>query len=111
MVIRPVETHVRSEREAVEGSERLAAARPRAWAGLALGSVGVVALCLITPFNDYHVKNTYLYGCHLPVGGIFLFSLLALLYNPLARRFCPRLALGAGDLLVFWAMVTTGAGL
>jgi hypothetical protein len=68
-------------------------------------------LCLITPFNDYCLKNTYLYGNHLPIGGLFLFSLLALLYNPLARRFCRRLALGSGDLLVFWAMATTGAGL
>lgn len=85
-------------------------ARPP-WIGLALGSAGVLALCLITPFNDYELKNTYLYGNHLPIGGIFLFSLLALLYNPLARRFSPRRVLSAGDLLIFWAMATTGAGL
>src|SRR5260370_18158946 len=82
----------------------------RPWAGLALGAAGVVGLCLITPFNDYRLKNTYLYGNHLPIGGLFLFSLLALLYNPLARRCCRRLALSSADLLVFWAMVTTGAG-
>jgi hypothetical protein len=110
--MRRVESPVEEQRGANAVREQprgVPLARP--WAGLALGAAGVVGLCLITPFNDYRLKNTYLYGNHLPIGGLFLFSLLALLYNPLARRFCRRLALGTSDLLVFWAMVTTGAGL
>src|SRR5437773_852701 len=69
-----------------DARERRAAAHRAQWAVPVLGAMGVAALCLITPINDYRLKYTYLYGCHLPVGGIYLFTLLALLYNPVARR-------------------------
>jgi hypothetical protein len=86
-------------------------ARLAPWRALALGAGGVALLCAITPYNDYRVKNTYLYGCHLPIGGLFLFALLAMALNPLLRRYAPRRALRPGELLLVWAMLTTGAGL
>jgi hypothetical protein len=72
---------------------------------------GVALLCAITPYNDYKLKNTPLYGNHLPIGCLFLFALLALALNPLLRRFLPRCALRSGELLLIWAMWTAGAGL
>ena len=95
--------------QSVDVPDSSAPARP--WAGFILGCLGVTVLCLVTPYNDYEAKNTYLYGNHLPLGGLFLFTVLAVLYNPLMRRTAPRLVLSAADLLVFWAMVSCGAGL
>jgi hypothetical protein len=81
------------------------------WRAMALGACGVALLCAITPYNDYKLKNTPLYGNHLPIGALFLFALLTLALNPLLRRWLPRMAFRPGELLLVWAMLTTGAGL
>jgi hypothetical protein len=81
------------------------------WRGIVIGSVGVACLCAITPYNDYHLHNTYLYGNHLPIGALFVFTLLAMAVNPLLRRCVPRWAFQPGELLLIWAMLTCGAGL
>lgn len=86
-----------------------ASARPRR--ALAVGAVGVAFLCALTPYNDYHLHNTFLYGNHLPIGGLFLFAVLALAVNPLLRRRVPRWAFQPGELLLIWAMLTCGGGL
>lgn len=83
----------------------------RPWRSLAIGALAVAFLCALTPYNDYHLKNTYLYGSHLPVGGLCIFALLAMAVNPLLRRYLPRGALKSGELLLIWVMMTCGAGL
>jgi Sec-independent protein secretion pathway component TatC len=40
---------------------------------IALGLVGVVAINLLTPFNNYVVANTDLIGNHLPLGMLLVF--------------------------------------
>lgn len=76
-----------------------------------VGAGGVAFLCAITPYNDYHLKNTFLYGNHLPIGALCLFTLLAWLLNPLLRRLRPSLALNTAELLIAWSMWATGASL
>jgi hypothetical protein len=83
----------------------------RPWRALALGVVGVVALCAATPYNNFKLKNTFLYGNHLPIGALFAFFALLFVVNPLLRRHRPQLALLPGELLLIWAMWTVGGGL
>src|SRR5581483_11434164 len=78
---------------------------------IAIGTGGVALLCAITPYNDYHLHNTFLYGNHLPIGGLFVFAVLVMAVNPLLRRYLPRWAFRPGELLLIWAMLTCGAGL
>lgn len=95
-------------------AEGLSAPLPRyapPWRAMAIGAAGVALLCAVTPYNDLRLRNTFLYGNHLPIGGLFLFALLTMILNPALRRAWPRLALRPGELLLVWAMLTTGAGL
>ena len=79
------------------------------WRAMTVGACGVAFLCAITPYNDYHLHNTFLYGNHLPIGGLFVFAVLAMAVNPLLRRRAPRWAFRPGELLLIWAMLTCGA--
>src|SRR5207244_11295579 len=81
------------------------------WRALTMGMCGVALLCAVTPYNDYRIKNTPLYSNHLPLGGLFLLAVLTLAVNPLLRRWRPRWTLKPGELLLFWVMASTGAGL
>jgi hypothetical protein len=78
---------------------------------LLLGVLGVALLCAATPYNNFKLKNTFLYGNHLPVGALFLFFLLLFGVNPVLRRRAPRWVLQPSELLLVWAMWTAGAGL
>ncbi len=84
-------------------------ARFRAAVALLVGVGGVALLCAMTPYNDYHLKNTFLYGNHLPIGALCLFTILAWLLNPLLGRVHPSLALSTAELIVAWSMWATGA--
>ena len=75
----------------------------------AIGIAGVALLCAATPYNNFHLKGTFLYGNHLPVGALFLWLVLGQLINPLLRRFKPVAALSMGELLLIWTMWTAGA--
>lgn len=81
------------------------------WRAFVVGACGVAFLCAITPYNDYRLHNTFLYGNHLPVGGLCVFALLTLALNPRLLRRAPRWAFQPGELLLIWAMLTCGAGL
>lgn len=83
----------------------------RPWRATALGTAGVGLLCAATPYNNFYLQNTFLYGNHLPVGALFLFFVLLFVVNPLLARRAPRWALSPGEILLVWAMWTAGAGL
>ena len=68
-------------------------------------------LCAITPYNDYHLHQTLLYGNHFPIGCLFLFTFLVLGVNTTLRRLRPRLAFAQQELLTVWGMLICGAGL
>lgn len=84
--------------------------RALSWRSALIGLGGVILLCAVTPWNDYHLHQTYLYGNHFPVGCLFLFILIVLVLNTLLRRFAPRSALAQAELLTIWAMFITGSG-
>ena len=56
-------------------------------------------------YNDYRLANTFLYGNHRPVGGIFLLMLLTLGVNAALYRFRPERVLRAPELVVIFSMV------
>ncbi len=89
---------------------------PKCYRGLTVrsglvGIAGVVLLCAITPYNDYHLHQTLLYGNHFPIGCLFLFTFLALGVNTFLRRFFPGREFRQQEMLVVWAMLICGAGL
>lgn len=83
----------------------------RSGRAIAIGALGVALLCAVTPYNDLRLQNTFLYGNHLPIGGLCLFAVLALVVNVWLMRRRPRAAFSNGELLLIWIMFTCGAGL
>lgn len=80
------------------------------WRSALIGLGGVTLLSAITPYNDYHLHQTYLYGNHFPVGCLFLFIVIVLVVNTLLRLLRPASALAQIELLTIWAMFITGSG-
>ena len=80
------------------------------WRSALLGVAGVAALCRITPYNDFHLHQTYLYGNHFPLGCLFLFILFVGI-NRIVRLVSRRSALRGPELLLIWAMLISGSGL
>src|SRR5436190_3677811 len=76
-----------------------------------IGLVCVAALCAAVPYNDYRLANTFLYGNHLPIGGIFFLTLLTLGVNALLYRTRPARALRVTELAVIWSMILVGGGI
>ncbi|HOX37683.1 MAG TPA: hypothetical protein PL033_06815 [Candidatus Brocadiia bacterium] len=70
------------------------------------GAVFVAAFC---PFNDYRLGNTFFLGNHLPIGVVFVITLLTLVLNPLLAVLAPGKRLGTGDLVLVWAVMTSAA--
>ncbi len=60
--------------------------------GLALAAL----VCLATGYNDWVLHNTLLVGNHFPYVAIAAILALALVVNPLLRRFSPAAALSGG---------------
>jgi len=87
------------------------AQRGLTWRSGLVGAIGVALLCAITPYNDYHLHQTLLYGNHFPVGCLFLFTFIALVVNSALRKIRPSSAFRQQELLVIWAMLICGAGL
>jgi hypothetical protein len=75
------------------------------WRSVTLGLAGVVTICLLTPYNDYAVNNTYFVGNFLPVGLLLIVLAVVLGPNALVSRLAPRLALSAGELAVAVGMM------
>jgi hypothetical protein len=76
-----------------------------------IGALCVTVLCGAVPYNDYRLQNTFLFGNHLPIAGIFLLSLLTLGVNAFLFRYRPRSVLRVPELAVIWSMILVGGGL
>lgn len=75
------------------------------WRSVGLGTIAVVLVCGLAPFNDYVVANSYLVGSYLPlIVVVWLFALTVLVNGPL-HRWAPRWALSAGEMAVVLAMM------
>ncbi|MFN4242202.1 MAG: DUF6785 family protein [Tepidisphaerales bacterium] len=86
---------------------------PRAvtWRSIALGLLGVVFICGLTPYNDYVVNNTFLVGNYLPVGLLLLFVVFSLVVNAPLARIKRSWALTTGEISVAFAMALVSCAL
>lgn len=85
--------------------------RPVTARAFALGLVLALAMCAITPYNDYYVAATYLSGNFFPIGAIGAVLLLVLAVNPLLIALGRRRAIFApGEIMTVWAMILVVAG-
>ena len=58
-----------------------------------IGIVLAVLECLIAPYNDFVIRNTFLAGGHFPLAPFFALTVLALVVNSVLRSLHPKLAL------------------
>src|SRR5690606_2314182 len=86
---------------------------PRAltWRSITIGMAGVAGLCLLTPYNDYVLWNSFLVGNSLPLGAVMLLFLLAALVNGPLSRWKPAWMLTRGELGIIMAMMLVGSSL
>jgi len=85
--------------------------KPITWRAFLLGLGCSLALCGVTPYNDFKIGATYLAGNHLPIASFFVLLLIILGPNAVLRRIRPTLALQPGELLTIWAMCAVSSGL
>ncbi len=81
------------------------------WRSLLVGTIGVVLISVLTPYNNYVLGNTGLIGSYLPVGLVLYFLVFVLAINGPLNRWMPKHALGGGELSVALAMVLVGCSL
>ena len=77
---------------------------------VAIGLICVICFCIITPYNNHYVRNTYLASNHLPIGPLFLLVCLICISVGL-RRQMPKLSLSTGELVVIWGMMSVSASI
>lgn len=78
---------------------------------LIIGIALAVLECLIAPYNDYVIRNTFLAGGHFPLAPFFVLSVLALVVNSVLRFLHPKLALSSQELIVIWCIMIAVAGI
>ena len=78
---------------------------------LVTGIVLAVLECLIAPYNDFVIRNTFLAGGHFPLAPFFVLTVLALVVNSVLRSLHPKLALSAQELVVIWCIMIAVAGI
>src|SRR5688572_23376632 len=84
---------------------------PISWRSVALGLLGTILICWVTPYNNFALANTFLVGNNLPMGVVvFLFAFVLIVNGPL-HRFAPRHALSAGELAVAFSMMLVSCAL
>lgn len=71
---------------------------------IALGLLGVVLLCGITPYNNLVLANTDLIGNHFPAGVLLLILLVVVGINAPLARFKPQWMLRRDEILVMLSM-------
>ncbi len=75
------------------------------WRAFIIGILGVLGLCLLAPYNDYVVGNTYLTGNHFPVGVFFFLLVLTLVVNVAVKLVRARWALRQAELMLVFSMM------
>lgn len=77
------------------------------WRSVSLGTLFVVVVCAITPFNDYVINNGFFTGSYLPAA-LVLGLVLLVGGNTVANGLVPRRALSTGEMAVVAAMLLVG---
>jgi hypothetical protein len=70
-----------------------------------VGLVAVGTICLVTPYNDIGLANTYMTGFHFPMGAFFLLVLLTLVGNLVVKAIRRAWAFGRSELMLVWCMM------
>ena len=78
--------------------------------GILIGIFCVILICLVTPYNDYYLRGTFVSGNHFPIGSFFLFCLLSLL-NIALRLTKSDWDLSPSELITIWSMMIVAAGI
>lgn len=76
-----------------------------------IGIFCITFLCLITPYNDYYVRGTFVAGNHFPIGSFFLFVIILLMGDIALRKFKPNIALKPAELITIWCMMIVASGI
>ena len=80
------------------------------WRSLLIGTLSVIAICALVPYNDFVLSDTSLSAGYLPLAAILILFVLAIANAPL-RRFAPQLALNGRELAVVTLMTLIGCAL
>ena len=75
-----------------------------------IGLFCVICFCVITPYSNHYVGNTYLASNHLPIGPLFLLICLTYVSVCLGRQI-PMLRLSTGELVIAWGMMSVSASI
>ncbi|HEY7089564.1 MAG TPA: DUF6785 family protein [Tepidisphaeraceae bacterium] len=78
---------------------------------VALGLLGTILICALTPYNDYALNNTFLVGNNLPLGVVMLLFCISVFINGPLSRFAPQYALSSGEMAVAFGMVLVSCAL
>ncbi|MDA0841368.1 MAG: hypothetical protein O3B01_16695 [Planctomycetota bacterium] len=71
----------------------------------------VVLMSWAVPRNDYYLRGTFLIGNHLPLGAVFLLTLLVMVINPLLRRVHEKLVFNRKESLLLWCILIVCSGI
>jgi hypothetical protein len=81
---------------------------------LAVGVIGVIALCIVTPYFDLVQQGSRIVANHLPIGVMFLFLVFLVIVNPvigwLRRRSFTRAEIAVALIMVMVASSVPGIG-
>jgi hypothetical protein len=81
------------------------------WRSLLIGTLSVIAICALTPYNDFVLSDTSLAAYYLPVAAVLVLFVVAVCVNAPLRRFAPRSALSGRELAVIALMTLIGCAL
>jgi len=75
-----------------------------------IGLFFVIGICIITPYNNHYVRNTYLASNHLPIGPLFILTFL-IFFNLFLKKLNSRISLSSSELTVIWCMMIVTASI
>ncbi|MBC8230389.1 hypothetical protein H8E77_12655 [bacterium] len=77
---------------------------------MVIGLFFVIGICIITPYNNHYVRNTYLASNHLPIGPLFILTFL-IFFNLFLKKLISRISLSSSELTVIWCMMIVTASI
>ncbi|MBN1517618.1 hypothetical protein JXA32_13730 [Candidatus Sumerlaeota bacterium] len=83
---------------------------------IVLSILTVLFVCIVTPYNNFIIANSYISDTYLPLASMLCVILISLVINPLMRMFVPALTLNFRQLAMIFAValavaVTPSSGL
>jgi len=70
-----------------------------------IGIICVVAICAVTPYSNHYVDGAYLSSNHLPLGPLFIITILVFVVNSILIRISPKAILSQTELVTIWSMM------